>query len=94
VVGNYMAPGMEIDIALRTYDILRRARGCSRKPPSLPVAKRKTKKTHRPAPSAVRHHDGEDAATPTMRLLRQARQLRLFSGGWKLFVAIADVPAT
>jgi ribonuclease R len=95
VVGNYMAPGMEIDVALRTTTF--RTSGlkrCSRKPPSSSLkSKRKTKRSAstcaicRSSPSTAKM-----PATSTMRsTAKPPGKLRLFSGGWKLYVAIADV---
>jgi ribonuclease R len=95
VLGNYMAPGMEIDVALRSYDI----------PNVWPEAvekeaaklKPEVEEKHKLNRVDLRHLpfvtiDGEDArdfddavyCEPTGRI-------KLFSGGWRLYVAIADV---
>ena len=97
VVGDYMAPGMEIEVALRSYDI----------PSEWPdavikeaerlkdhvVEKDKLKRVdlrHLPLVTI----DGEDARDFDDALYcepHKASGWRLFSGGWKLYVAIADV---
>ena len=95
VLGNYMAPGMEIDVALRSYDI----------PHVWPEAvekeaarlKPEVEDKHKANRVDLRHLpfvtiDGEDArdfddavyCEPTGRI-------KMFSGGWRLYVAIADV---
>ncbi|SFT74045.1 ribonuclease R [Pseudomonas marincola] len=96
VVGNYMAPGMEIDVALRTYDI----------PHVWPDAV--IKEAHKLKPEVeekdkekrvdLRHLpfvtiDGEDARDfdDAVYCEKSGGSWRLFSGGWKLYVAIADV---
>ena len=97
VVGDYMAPGMEIEVALRSYDI----------PSEWPQAvideasklkdfveeKDKQKRVdlrHLPLVTI----DGEDARDFDDALYCEPHKpsgWRLFSGGWKLYVAIADV---
>ncbi len=96
VVGNYMAPGMEIDVALRSYDI----------PHVWPDAV--VKEAHKLKPEVeerdkekridLRHLpfvtiDGEDARDfdDAVFCEKNASGWKLFSGGWKLYVAIADV---
>jgi ribonuclease R len=96
VVGNYMAPGMEIDVALRSYDI----------PHVWPEAV--VKEAHKLKPEVeekdkekrvdMRHLpfvtiDGEDARDfdDAVYCEKNGSNWRLFSGGWKLYVAIADV---
>ncbi|MEX6501507.1 ribonuclease R [Pseudomonas zhanjiangensis] len=96
VVGNYMAPGMEIDVALRSYDI----------PHVWPEAV--VKEAHKLKPEVeekdkdkridLRHLpfvtiDGEDARDfdDAVYCEKGGGSWRLFSGGWKLYVAIADV---
>nr|WP_298148233.1 ribonuclease R [uncultured Pseudomonas sp.] len=96
VVGNYMAPGMEIDVALRSYDI----------PHVWPEAV--IKEAHKLKPEVeekdkekrvdMRHLpfvtiDGEDARDfdDAVYCEKNGSNWRLFSGGWKLYVAIADV---
>ncbi|KFX71474.1 exoribonuclease R [Pseudomonas taeanensis MS-3] len=96
VVGNYMAPGMEIDVALRSYDL----------PHVWPDAV--VKEAHKLKPEVeekdkekrvdLRHLpfvtiDGEDARDfdDAVYCEKSGGSWRLFSGGWKLYVAIADV---
>ena len=96
VVGNYMAPGMEIDVALRSYDL----------PHIWPEAV--VKEAHKLKPEVeekdkekridLRHLpfvtiDGEDARDfdDAVYCEKNGSNWRLFSGGWKLYVAIADV---
>ena len=96
VIGNYMAPGMEIDVALRSYDIphvwpeavLKEARKLK------PQVEEKDKE-HR---VDLRHLpfvtiDGEDARDfdDAVYCEKNSSRWKLFSGGWKLYVAIADV---
>ena len=96
VVGNYMAPGMEIDVALRSYDI----------PHVWPDAVLKEAAKLRPQVEEkdkekridLRHLpfvtiDGEDARDfdDAVFCEKSSSAWKLFSGGWKLYVAIADV---
>lgn len=96
VIGNYMAPGMEIDVALRSYDIphvwpeavIKEARKLK------PQVEEKDKE-HR---VDLRHLpfvtiDGEDARDfdDAVYCEKNSSRWKLFSGGWKLYVAIADV---
>ncbi len=96
VIGNYMAPGMEIDVALRSYDIphvwpeavLKEAR-------KLKPQVEERDKEHR---VDLRHLpfvtiDGEDARDfdDAVYCEKNSSRWKLFSGGWKLYVAIADV---
>ncbi|WP_220814628.1 ribonuclease R [Pseudomonas paralcaligenes] len=96
VIGNYMAPGMEIDVALRSYDI----------PHAWPEAvvkearKLKSEVEERDKENRVdlRHLpfvtiDGEDARDfdDAVYCEKNSGRWKLFSGGWKLYVAIADV---
>lgn len=96
VVGNYMAPGMEIDVALRSYDI----------PHVWPEAVIKDARKLKPEVEEkdkekridLRHLpfvtiDGEDARDfdDAVYCEKNGSNWRLFSGGWKLYVAIADV---
>ncbi|WP_431686414.1 ribonuclease R [Hahella sp. NBU794] len=90
VLGEHMAPGMEIDVALRTYSIP------FRWPEEVDAeaAKFKSKlsardKAHR---VDIRHLplvtiDGEDARDFDDAVYCEAKK----SGGWRLYVAIADV---
>ncbi|WP_068829097.1 ribonuclease R [Pseudomonas sp. BMS12] len=96
VIGNYMAPGMEIDVALRSYDI----------PHVWPEAvvkearKLKSEVEEKDKENRVdlRHLpfvtiDGEDARDfdDAVYCEKNSSRWKLFSGGWKLYVAIADV---
>ena len=96
VVGNYMAPGMEIDVALRSYDI----------PHVWPEAVVKEAQKLKPEVEEkdkekrvdLRHLpfvtiDGEDARDfdDAVFCEKNSSAWKLFSGGWKLYVAIADV---
>ncbi|MCU1730462.1 MULTISPECIES: ribonuclease R [unclassified Pseudomonas] len=95
VIGNYMAPGMEIDVALRSYDI----------PHVWPEAVVKEARKLKPEVEEkdkekridLRHLpfvtiDGEDARDFDDAVYCESLgKLRLFSGGWRLYVAIADV---
>jgi len=96
VVGNYMAPGMEIDVALRTYDIphvwpeavLKEA---AKLKPEVEEKDKEKRIDLRHLPYVT--IDGEDARDFDDAVYCEAKpgKLRLFSGGWKLYVAIADV---
>ncbi len=96
VVGNYMAPGMEIDVALRSYDIPHVwPQGVLKEAARLKPEVEEKDKANR---IDLRHLpfvtiDGEDARDFDDAVYCEARpgKLRLFSGGWKLYVAIADV---
>jgi ribonuclease R len=96
VIGNYMAPGMEIDVALRSYDI----------PHVWPEAVVKEARKLKPEVEEkdkgkrvdLRHLpfvtiDGEDARDfdDAVFCEKNSSRWKLFSGGWKLYVAIADV---
>ncbi|HDZ57015.1 MAG TPA: ribonuclease R [Pseudomonas xinjiangensis] len=97
VVGDYMAPGVEIEVALRSYDI----------PSVWPQAvldeaaqlKDQVEEKDKLKRVDLRHLplvtiDGEDARDFDDALYCEpykASGWRLFSGGWKLYVAIADV---
>jgi ribonuclease R len=96
VIGNYMAPGMEIDVALRSYDI----------PHVWPEAVTKEARKLKPQVEEkdkenrvdLRHLpfvtiDGEDARDfdDAVYCEKNSGRWKLFSGGWKLYVAIADV---
>ena len=97
VVGDYMAPGVEIEVALRSYDIpsvwpqevLDEAARLSDQVPEKDKLKRVDLR-HLPLVTI----DGEDARDFDDAVYcepRKASGWRLFSGGWKLYVAIADV---
>jgi ribonuclease R len=97
VVGDYMAPGVEIEVALRSYDI----------PSVWPQAvlneasklKDQVEEKDKLKRVDLRHLplvtiDGEDARDFDDALYcepQKASGWRLFAGGWKLYVAIADV---
>ena len=95
VLGNYMAPGMEIDVALRSYDI----------PHVWPEAvekeaarlKPEVEDKHKANRVDLRHLpfvtiDGEDARDFDDAVYCEPKgRIKMFSGGWRLYVAIADV---
>jgi len=97
VVGDYMAPGVEIEVALRSYDIPsvwpQEVVDEAAKLPDYVVEKDKAKRVdlrHLPLVTI----DGEDARDFDDAVYcepRKASGWRLFAGGWKLYVAIADV---
>jgi ribonuclease R len=96
VVGNYMAPGMEIDVALRSYDIphvwpdavIKEARKLK---PEVEEKDKEKRLDLRHLPFVT--IDGEDARDfdDAVYCEKNGSNWRLFSGGWKLYVAIADV---
>ncbi|UUD65849.1 ribonuclease R [Pseudomonas seleniipraecipitans] len=96
VVGNYMAPGMEIDVALRSYDIphvwpeavVKEARKLK---PEVEEKDKENRVDMRHIPFVT--IDGEDARDfdDAVYCEKNGSNWRLFSGGWKLYVAIADV---
>ncbi|UTW09439.1 ribonuclease R [Pseudomonas benzenivorans] len=96
VVGNYMAPGMEIDVALRSYDIphvwpeavIKEARKLK---PEVEEKDKEKRIDMRHLPFVT--IDGEDARDfdDAVYCEKSGSNWRLFSGGWKLYVAIADV---
>jgi ribonuclease R len=96
VVGNYMAPGMEIDVALRSYDIphvwpeavIKEARKLK---PEVEEKDKEKRVDLRHLPFVT--IDGEDARDfdDAVYCEKNGSNWRLFSGGWKLYVAIADV---
>ncbi|HLD69064.1 MAG TPA: ribonuclease R [Pseudomonas sp.] len=96
VVGNYMAPGMEIDVALRSYDIphvwpeavLKEA---AKLKPEVEEKDKEKRVDLRHLPFVT--IDGEDARDfdDAVFCEKNGSSWRLFSGGWKLYVAIADV---
>lgn len=96
VVGNYMAPGMEIDVALRSYDIphvwpeavIKEARKLK---PEVEEKDKEKRVDMRHLPFVT--IDGEDARDfdDAVYCEKNGSNWRLFSGGWKLYVAIADV---
>ncbi|HKS14645.1 MAG TPA: ribonuclease R [Pseudomonas sp.] len=95
VIGNYMAPGMEIDVALRSYDIphvwpeavIKEARKFRSEVEEKDKEKRVDLR-HLPFVTI----DGEDARDfDDAVYCEPLGKLRMFSGGWRLYVAIADV---
>lgn len=96
VVGNYMAPGMEIDVALRSYDIphvwpeavLKEA---AKLKPEVEEKDKEKRVDLRHLPFVT--IDGEDARDfdDAVFCEKSGSNWRLFSGGWRLYVAIADV---
>lgn len=96
VIGNYMAPGMEIDVALRSYDIphvwpeavVKEARKLKSEVEEKDKEKRVDLR-HLPFVTI----DGEDARDfdDAVYCEKNSSRWKLFSGGWKLYVAIADV---
>ncbi|MEK1906033.1 MAG: ribonuclease R, partial [Pseudomonas sp.] len=96
VVGNYMAPGMEIDVALRSYDIphvwpeavIKEARKLK---PDVEESDKEKRVDLRHLPFVT--IDGEDARDfdDAVYCEKNSSAWKLFSGGWKLYVAIADV---
>ncbi|WP_150303052.1 ribonuclease R [Pseudomonas saliphila] len=97
VVGDYMAPGVEVEVALRSYDIpsvwpsavLEEAGRLSDTVEEKDKLKRVDLR-HLPLVTI----DGEDARDFDDAIYAEPHKAsgwRLFSGGWKLYVAIADV---
>lgn len=96
VIGNYMAPGMEIDVALRSYDIphvwpeavVKEARKLK---PEVEEKDKEKRVDLRHLPFVT--IDGEDARDfdDAVYCEKNSSRWKLFSGGWKLYVAIADV---
>ncbi|WP_212628995.1 ribonuclease R [Pseudomonas sp. KB-10] len=96
VIGNYMAPGMEIDVALRSYDIphvwpegvIKEARKLK---PEVEEKDKEKRIDLRHLPFVT--IDGEDARDfdDAVYCEKNSSRWKLFSGGWKLYVAIADV---
>lgn len=96
VIGNYMAPGMEIDVALRSYDIphvwpeavVKEARKLK---PEVDDKDKEKRVDLRHLPFVT--IDGEDARDfdDAVYCEKNSSRWKLFSGGWKLYVAIADV---
>ena len=89
VLGDYMAPGMEIEVALRSYDlphvwpegVLREAKKLK---PEVAEKDKEKRVDLRQLPFVT--IDGEDA-----RDFDDAVYAEAAKGGWRLFVAIADV---
>lgn len=96
VVGNYMAPGMEIDVALRSYDIPHVwpdavVKEAARLKPEVEEKDKWKRVDLRHLPFVT--IDGEDARDfdDAVYCEKNTSAWKLFSGGWKLYVAIADV---
>jgi len=96
VVGNYMAPGMEIDVALRSYDIPHVwpeavVKEAAKLKPQVEEKDKEKRVDMRHLPFVT--IDGEDARDfdDAVYCEKNGSNWRLFSGGWKLYVAIADV---
>ena len=89
VLGDHMGPGMEIDIAIRTFDIPHRwpdavERQAASIPATVPDAAKEGRKDFRKLPLVT--IDGSDA-----RDFDDAVYCSRTSKGWRLLVAIADV---
>ena len=90
VLGDHMAPGMEIDVAIRTHDLPHEwPKDVKKAAASLPKEVDESDKKHR---VDLRHLpfvtiDGEDARDFDDAVYCETKK----SGGWRLFVAIADV---
>lgn len=90
ILGDHMAPGMEIDVAIRTHDLPHEWPSDVKKAAAaLPAAVAEADKKHR---VDLRHLpfvtiDGEDARDFDDAVYCETKK----SGGWRLFVAIADV---
>jgi ribonuclease R len=96
VVGNYMAPGMEIDVALRSYDIPHVwpeavIKEAAKLKPEVEEKDKEKRVDLRSLPFVT--IDGEDARDfdDAVFCEKAGGKWNLFSGGWKLYVAIADV---
>lgn len=90
VLGDHMAPGMEIDVAIRSHDLPHEWPGAVKKEASqLPLEVDEADKKHR---VDLRSQpfvtiDGEDARDFDDAVFCEPKK----GGGWRLFVAIADV---
>ena len=90
VLGDHMAPGMEIDVAIRAHDISHQwPAAVSAEAAQLPAEVDEADKHHR---VDLRHLpfvtiDGEDARDFDDAVYCERKK----SGGWRLYVAIADV---
>ncbi|WP_071873004.1 ribonuclease R [Atopomonas hussainii] len=90
VLGDYMAPGMEIEVALRSYDIPHVwpkdvEKEASKLSPEVAEKDKEQRVDLRQLPFVT--IDGEDARDFDDAVYCEAKK----SGGWRLFVAIADV---
>ncbi|BBB29891.1 ribonuclease R [Neptunomonas japonica] len=90
ILGDSMAPGMEIDVAIRSHDIPHKwPKTVLDEAAAMPDEVKDADKLHR---SDLRHLpfvtiDGEDARDFDDAVYCEKRK----SGGWRLYVAIADV---
>ncbi len=90
VLGDHMAPGMEIEVAIRAHDIPHQwPEEVAKAAAALPAVVEEKDKVHR---VDCRHLpfvtiDGEDARDFDDAVYCEAKK----SGGWRLYVAIADV---
>ncbi|MDH4583660.1 ribonuclease R [Pseudomonas sp. BN415] len=90
VLGDYMAPGMEIEVALRSYDIPHEWPAAVLKEAAKlkpEVAEKDKEKRIDLRDLALVTIDGEDARDFDDAVYAEARK----GGGWRLIVAIADV---
>ncbi len=95
VIGNYMAPGMEIDVALRSFDIPHVwpdavQREAAKLKPEVEEKDKLKRVDLRHLPFVT--IDGEDARDfDDAVYCEKLSGWKLFSGGFRLYVAIADV---
>ncbi|MCI0918633.1 ribonuclease R [Pseudomonas stutzeri] len=95
VIGNYMAPGMEIDVALRSFDIPHVwpeavKREAAKLKPEVEEKDKQKRVDLRHLPFVT--IDGEDARDfDDAVYCEKLSGWKLFSGGFRLYVAIADV---
>ncbi|MFC3606850.1 ribonuclease R [Stutzerimonas tarimensis] len=95
VIGNYMAPGMEIDVALRSFDIPHVwpeavEREAARLKPEVAERDKEKRVDLRHLPFVT--IDGEDARDfDDAVYCERPGGLRRIAGGFRLYVAIADV---
>ena len=95
VIGNYMAPGMEIDVALRSFDIpyvwpdaVKREAAKLKSEVEEKDKQKRVDLRHLPFVTI----DGEDARDfDDAVYCEKLSGWKLFSGGFRLYVAIADV---
>ncbi len=90
VLGDHMAPGMEIDVAIRTHNIPHEwPEGVEREAQALSAEPLEEDKLHRVDLRQLPFVtiDGEDARDFDDAVYCEAKR----SGGWRLWVAIADV---
>ncbi|MBE0975145.1 RNB domain-containing ribonuclease, partial [Escherichia coli] len=90
VLGDYMAPGMEIEVALRSYDIphvwpAAVEKEAAKLKPEVAEKDKEKRIDLRQVPFVT--IDGEDARDFDDAVYAEAKR----GGGWRLFVAIADV---